>query len=185
VCERGCQIREEAEEGFCELIAYLLMVSQHEEKQKNVILENLYTHGQAALFIEAEKRYGLNDILDWIKYGETGYLEVGRLDKIRNVKIPAKKTVSAEYVAANKSADTNNTVSETNLPLSVLPAIKLQGIIWGTRPTAIINGRSFFANDQLAVKNGFSNVLIRCLEIKKSTVRIRHVDSNQEEELSL
>lgn len=168
----------DAEEGFCELVAYMLMDSKHEEAQKKIILENLYTHGQTASFIEAEKRYSFNDIMDWMQYGETAQLEVGHLDEIRNVEMPAKNPV-----ADSKPVAANFITADTKLPASAPATIKLQGIIWGNRPAATINGRSFFANDQFSVKIGATNAFIRCLEIQKNSVRIQHVDSGQEEVL--
>ena len=36
----------DAEEGFCEMVGYLLMDSQHEELEKGRILQNRYTRGQ-------------------------------------------------------------------------------------------------------------------------------------------
>lgn len=168
----------DAEEGFCELVAYMLMDSKHEEAQKKIILENLYTRGQTALFIEAEKRYGFNDIMDWMQYGETAQLEVGHLDDIRNVEMPAKNpVVDSRPVAANFIT------ADTKLPPTVPATIKLQGITCGKRPTAMINGHSFFTNDQFSVKIGATNASIRCLEIQTNSVRIQRVDSGQEEVL--
>ena len=168
----------DAEEGFCELIAYMLMDSKHEERQKEFILDNLYTRGQTALFIEAEKRYGFNDIMDWMQYGETAQLEVGHVDKIRNIVMPAKNPI-----ADSKPVAANFITADTKLPPTALATIKLQGITWGKRPTAMINGRSFFTNNQFSVKIGATNAFIRCLEIQTNSVRIQHVDSGREEVL--
>jgi hypothetical protein len=74
--------------------------------------------------------------------------------------------------------------SRTNQPAPV-PVIKLDGVMWGSRPVAIINGRSFLANDQNPVKVGGTNVIIRCLGIQKNSVRIRNIDSGREQELCL
>jgi hypothetical protein len=175
--ERRARLRRDAEEGFCELVAYLLMDSQREEGQKKFILKNHYTRGQIDLFIEAEKRYGFDQVLDWMKYGETAQLEEGRVDKLRDVRMP-----SAKSVASNSNPVVYHGTS-TNKP--VLAIIKLNGVLWGSRPVAIINGRSFLANDQNPVKVGGTNVTIRCLEVRKKSVRIQNVDSGKEQELSL
>jgi hypothetical protein len=174
--ERHARIARDAEEGFCELVAYLLMDSQGEEGQKKFILQNRYTRGQVELFIEAEKRYGFDQILDWMKYGETAQLEDGHLDEVRDVKMPSAKIVAVNPVIYNR-------LNVTNAPAPAI--IKLQGILWGSRPTAIINGRSFFANDLLKIKVGTTEVAIRCLAIQKNSVRIQNVDSGKEQELSL
>ena len=175
--ERRATLGRDAEEGFCELVAYLLMDSQGEEAQKKFILQNRYTRGQVDLFIEAEKRYGFDQILDWMKYGEAGQLVEGHVDQLRDVKMPLAKPVAdnpAIYHGTNKPAATP------------APAIlKLDGVLWGSHPVAIINGCSFLANDQNPVKIGGTNVTIRCLDIQKASVRIQDVHSGKEQELHL
>ena len=173
--ERRARLGRNAEEGFCELVAYLLMDSQQEEGQKKFILQNPYTRGQIDVFIAAEKRYGFDQVLDWMKYGEAAQLEAGHEDKLREVKMPpAKAAVGAPAI-----------YGRTNRPAPAPSVIKLDGVLWGSRPVAIINGRSFLANDQGRVKVGNTNVLIRCLSIRQTVVHIRNVDSGREQELSL
>jgi hypothetical protein len=173
--ERRARLGRDAEEGFCELVGYLLMDSQNEEVEKKRVLQNHYTRGQVDLFIEAEKRYGFDQVLDWMKYGETGQLEAGHVDQLRDVKMPLAKSV----------ASSPDIYGRTNPPAPARTIIKLDGIMWGSRPVAIINGRSFLANDRNPVKVGGTNVNIRCLGIQKTSVRIQNVDSGKEQELSL
>jgi hypothetical protein len=174
--ERRARLGRDAEEGFCELVAYLLMDSQREEGQKKFILKNHYTRGQIDLFIEAEKRYGFDQVLDWMKYGVAAKLEEGHVDALRDVKMPSAKSVASSSPAI---------YSRTNAPAPAPAIIKLDGVLWGSRPVAIINGRSFLAHDQNPVKVGGTNVNIRCLGIQKTSVRIQNVDSGKEQELSL
>jgi hypothetical protein len=173
--ERRAELGHDAEEGFCELVAYLLMDSQREEGQKKFILQNHYTRGQIDLFIEAEKRYGFDQVLDWMKYGVAGQLEAGHVDQLRDVKMPSAKSVASSPAI----------YSRTNKPAPAPAIIKLDGVLWGSRPMAIINGRSFLANDLNPVKVGGTNVLIRCLGIQKTSVRIQNVDSGKEQQLYL
>jgi len=79
----------DAEEGFCELVGYLLMDSQREESEKKRIFKNHYTRGQVDLFVEAEQHYGFDQVLDWMKYGTASQLEPGHLEALRDVKMPA------------------------------------------------------------------------------------------------
>jgi hypothetical protein len=176
--ERRAGLGHDAQEGFCELVAYLLMDSQREAGQKKFILQNRYTRGQIDLFIEAEKRYGFDQVLDWMKYGVTGQLVAGHVDQLRDVKMP-----SAKFVAGNPTIYKKD--NNTNPPAATPATIKLQGVLWGSRPVAIINGRSFLASDLNPVKVGGTNVIIRCLGIQKTSVRIQNVDSGKEQELSL
>jgi hypothetical protein len=178
--ERRARLGRNAEEGFCELVAYLLMDSQQEDGQKKFILQNHYTRGQIDLFIEAEKRYGFDQVLDWMKYGETAQLEAGHVDQLRDVKMPSSKPVASDSIPAIHINNKN-----TNPPATAPATIKLQGVLWGNQPVAIINGRSFFAKDQKQVKIGETNVTIRCLEIGEKSVRIQNIDSGTEQELSL
>ena len=100
------------------------------------------------------------------------------MDELRDVKMP-----SAKPVANNPAIYTNN--NNTNQPAPAPATIKLQGVLWGNQPVAIINGRSFFANELHQVKIGGTNVTLRCLEIQKKSVRIQNIDSGTEQELPL
>jgi hypothetical protein len=168
----------DAEEGFCEMVGYLLMDSQSEEVEKKRVLANHYTRGQVNLFIEAEQRYGFDQILDWMKYGVAEELESGHLEEIRDVKMPPTKSVAAGLVVQNN-------FRSTNAPVAVPAILKLQGILWGNPPVAIINGHSFSVNDVDKVKLGKAEVNIRCVQIQKDFVRIRNVDSGTELQLRL
>jgi len=176
--ERHARLGRDAEEGFCELVAYLLMDSQSEEGQKKFILQNRYTRGQVDLFIEAEKRYGFDQVMDWMKYGVNSQLEAGHIDQLRDVKMPAANAIAgnpAGYIRHNN----------TNLPAAMPAILKLQGIFWGSHPVAIINGHSLAANDQARLKLGETSVAVRCLEIREKSVRIQNLDSGKEQELKL
>jgi hypothetical protein len=177
---RRARLGRDAEEGFCELVGYLLMDSQNEAVEKRRVLQNHYTRGQIDLFIEAEKRYGFDQVLDWMKYGVDAQLEAGHVDELRDVKMPSAKPVANDSIPA---APINN--NNTNHLATAPATIKLQGVLWGNQPVAIINGLSFFAKDQKQVKIGGTNVTIRCLEIGKKTVRIQYLDSGTEQELPL
>jgi Protein DA1 len=168
----------DAEEGFCELVGYLLMDSQQEESEKKRVLQNRYTRGQIDLFIEAEQRYGFDQVLDWMKYGTTPQLEAGHLQDLRDLNVPAAELAASHPV--NHPAHLNSTPA-----IPVPAAITLQGILWGSAPTAIINGHSFEVNDVSKVKFGETNVTLRCVAIQPSSVFVQNVSSGQEQELHL
>jgi len=173
--ERRARLGRDAEEGFCEMVGYLLMDSQNEEVEKKRVLQNHYTRGQIDLFIEAEQRYGFDEVLDWMKYGVAPQLEAGHVDELRDVRMPPAKSVAVTPAVFN----------DINKPAPAPATIKLEGILWGNRPVAIINGRSFLANDLEKVQLGKTNVMIRCLEIREKSVRIQNLDSGKEQELLL
>jgi len=197
--ERHDRLARDAEEGFCEMVSYLLMDAQHEEAQKEFILQNHYTRGQVDLFIAAEQRYGFDQILDWMQHGESEKLRKGRLEEIRNVKMPVPPAAVAAPPALRR---TNITVHATAKTVYVVDApkatnvarvvaapkagsLKLQGILWGARPAAIINNQTVYANDRFTVKVGAINVNLLCLEVRRTSVRLENVDSGKEQVLIL
>jgi len=177
--ERHARLARDAEEGFCEMVGYLLMDSQNEEVEKKRVLQNHYTRGQVDLFIEAEQRFGFDEVLDWMKSGVAPRLEAGHVDEIRDVGMPPSKLV------AGSPAVFNGTNKSAPKPAPAPATLRLNGIMWGNRPVAIINGRSFSADDLEKVQLGTTNVMIRCLEIHEKSVRIQNVGSGKEQELSL
>lgn len=177
--ERHARIDRDAEEGFCEMMGYLIMDAMGEEGEKKRVLENAYTRGQVELFIAAEQQYGFDEILDWMQYGVTGRLEEGHLDEVRDIQKPVSQGVS-QAVANFESRG-----AVGSLPPPAPSSLQLQGILWGSMPSAIINGRSFFSGDELKVPLGQATVTIHCLNITKTSVRIRNLDSGKEEQLIL
>jgi hypothetical protein len=156
-------------------MGYLLMDAMGEEGEKKRVLENAYTRGQVELFIAAEQQYGFDEILDWMQYGVTGRLEDGHLDEVRDIKMPVSGAV-ASFVAQRAVG---------SLPPSAPSSLQLQGIMWGSMPSAIINGRSFFSGDESKVPVGSTTVTIQCLSITKTSVQIRNLDSGKAEQLNL
>jgi hypothetical protein len=176
--ERHARLARDAEEGFCELVGYLLMDSQNEAVEKKRVLLNRYTRGQIDLFIEAEQRYGFDQVLDWMKYGVAPQLEAGHVDELRDVRMPPSKSAAG-------SPAVFNSMKPAPKPAPAPATVKLEGILWGSRPVAIINGCSFLANDLEKVPLGNTNVMIRCLEIREKSVRIQNIGSGKEQDLSL
>jgi hypothetical protein len=173
--ERHARLARDSEEGFCEMMGYLLADSKGEAGEKKRVLANNYTRGQVQLFIAAEQEYGFDEILDWMRYGLASRLEEGHLEEIRDVKLPASNFATA-YAARPVLAPR---------PESAPATLRLQGIMWGSEPSAIINGRSFFAGDESKVPVGRAKVAIRCLNIEKTSVRIQNVDTGSQQELEL
>jgi hypothetical protein len=155
----------DAKEAFCELVSYLLMESQGEKAGLAMIRSNAYTRGQILLFIEAERRFGFNDMVDWIKFGVDANLKADALERLHEVEMP--KTMNAAAAVA--------TVLVT-APASIvpLPDVTLQGITWSaTQPTALINGRTFRASETGKLTVASSNVLVQCVAIRKDEVVVR------------
>jgi hypothetical protein len=173
--ERRDALGSDAEEGFCELISYLLMDSDNEESEKKAILANKYTRGQIDLFIAAERTYGINDVLDWMKWGRDAELDADTPERIRAVDIPRVKANPATNVF-------NYTMAAPAVPETLV----LKGISGGkNNALALINDQSLAAGESEKIRVGKTNVLVRCLEIRNDSVRIQIVASGEERVLSL
>jgi hypothetical protein len=176
--QRKKSLSRDANEGFCELVSYRLMEAQNEVAQKKLILSNAYTRGQIHLFLEAERLYGFNDVVDWMKYGVDDRLVGDDLRRVRNVELPR----TAARPATN-SPDYNPA------PSPVPDALVLQGVLWVSgakeQPAAIINNRTLGVNEEGKVRVGKTNLTIRCLAIRQDSVQIRIVGSGEERELRL
>jgi hypothetical protein len=165
----------DAHEAFCELVAYKLMASEEDEEQKAHIRKNHYTRGQIDLFIEADERYGFNDIVDWMKYGVDAALHVDDLNRVRNVEVPSTKP-------KKENAPPIYSTGSRMRPA----ALVLKGITWNqTRPLAVINDRTFAPKEMGGIPFGQTNAVIRCLFINKTSVRIQFVGTGEERELTL
>jgi hypothetical protein len=173
--QRRKTLSRDAHEGFCELVAFLLMDSLHEEEQKKIMLRNTYTRGQIDLFIEAEKRFGFNDVLDWMRWGVNPRLNAANLDDVRNVEMPRPRTDPATKITFY-----------VEQPTPVPDTLLLKGISSSkSQPLALINDHTFAAGESAKVRVGATNMLVRCLTVGGHSARIQVVDSGREMELQL
>jgi hypothetical protein len=172
---RRKKLGRDAHEGFCELISFLLMDAQREEAEKKAIRQNGYTRGQVDLFIEAEHRYGLDDILDWMKYGVDAKLDPAHLDRVRDVVVPKTTTSTSNPIR----------VYATERPAAP-DTLVLRGISTGQKGAlAFINDQTLAVGESARIRVGKTNVLVRCLSIGKESVRIRIESSGAEQDLRM
>jgi hypothetical protein len=180
VCENVDAKRKEtldrdAEEGFCELVAYLLAGAQGDQTEQKEILRNTYTRGQIDLFVAAETTYGFNDVLDWIRYGVDGRLSVSEPGRIRQVQLPQRQAAvmpSYSFVPRDPGPAPTNLV--------------LKAVFWDPkRPLALINEHTFAITEEAKVRLGASNVLVRCLGITPNSARVQVSGSTEEQQLVL
>jgi hypothetical protein len=112
--------------------------------------------------------------------GEARRLLEGHLDEVRNVKTASSNPAKPTSI----KIENNNSIPQTVIPTG--PAtITLQSVLWGPHPIAIINGHSFFANDQAKIKLGTNSVTILCQQIRTNSASIVNLSSGEKLELSL
>ncbi len=167
-------LSKDAEEGFCEFVAYVFMDSLDDAAAKARLLRNTYTHGQIDLFVAARNQFGFNDVLEWMKSGADDRLSAddpGRVEKLRAY-TPSPALTTPVFYGSTATAPPRT--------------LALKAIFWDqTRPTALINNRTFGVNEEGIVHLSATNVTVRCLAIGKNSVRVRIAGSGQDQDLSL
>jgi hypothetical protein len=178
---RAVPLARDAEEGFCELVSYLLARSENDEAGQAAILANGYTRGQINWFVAAESKFGFNDILDWVKHGTQAQL-TRDLHRVRDVNMPVAK----EQPKAPLTPTITIAALGENQPEPSAATLALKGIGWRqSRPWALINNQTFFDGESAKVRLGGTNLVVRCLAIGTNSVRIQIPDSGEELELAL
>ncbi len=176
--ERKLLLDHDTVEGFCELISYKYMESHQETFEMQNITKNNYTKGQIDVLIEADRRYGFDTVMEWIKSGEDNKLDMANLDRIRAVREdkPASKTATASALMIVPPA----------APTPVPDALTLKGISGsGQHRFALINDATLEVLERSKVRVGRTNVTVQCLEIRNDSVVIQIAGSNKKEELFL
>jgi hypothetical protein len=162
-------IGKDAVEGFCELLSYRYAEANGLASGLTNILANHYTRGQIHLFIKADKQFGFDQVVDWMKWGEDPVLSSNDLGRLRRLDMstPVKRGVSKTNAAVVSSY--------TNAPPPTTPTrLKLQGIIWSeTRPMATINGKNLEPGEEATFELGNGTNLVRCLAIRRNSVVIQ------------
>jgi hypothetical protein len=149
------------------------MDSLRDEGAKTRILNNAYTRGQIDLFIAAERRFGFNDVVEWMKSGADDRLDPNEPNRIRNI-------------VNQRPAATPGAMAFYPMPVAAPDRLALKAVFWdSTRPTALINDRTFAVNEQGKVHLGLTNVLVRCVAIRKDGVVVRIGGSDVDQDLHL
>jgi hypothetical protein len=178
---RKRQMDQDAVEGFCELMAYLYAEAQSDAASMGNIQSNTYTRGQFPVFLAAERRYGFNDVMEWMKFGVDPRLTDEDLGRVRTVQMPAAaKGGSPSGVIATLTA------MRAAAPPPVPNKLTLKSISGPpNRRFALINDKTFAPLESGRVHVGESNVLVRCLEIRTNSVLIQIEGASEKQELSL
>ncbi len=158
-------------EGFCELVAYKLMVQRRDETEKKAILANAYTRGQVKAFVQSEQQHAFHRIVNWMKTGVDDMLAQTNSSQVLEVRDGASTPLWPPPAA-----------SRTSVP----DTLKLKGISGAaSRRFALINDTTLLKNEEGKVRVGSSNVLVRCLDIREKSVLIQVRGAAQTTELFL
>lgn len=171
----------DAEEGFCELVAYLVAENMNDHRSMQRIEDNGYTRGQFALFLKAKQLHEMQTLLDWVMYGEESSIDANDMNHVRRV---TKPTRPGPKLWVNY-APSSNPIKAGEKPIGP-PVLQLKGILGeGKRRLAMISGKSFMVGEQGNVKLGDEKVEIRCLEIGATFARVERIDTGEITELKL
>ncbi|MDB6123836.1 MAG: zinc-binding protein [Pedosphaera sp.] len=175
--QRRAVISQETVEGLCELMAYKFMENHRETYEMEVIKSSDYTKGQITALLEAENRYGLNMVLEWMKSGEDAKLDVNNLDRVRFVAGGQSRPVQAMAAIP---------VAQQVAVVAAPTALMLKGISGSSqRRFALINDSTFEAMEKGKVRLGQTNVSLRCLEIRPGSVVVQLDGASEKKELFL
>lgn len=172
-------LNRDAHEGFCELLSYICMRELGETEQMSNIQSNLYTRGQVHLFIEAEERFGLASVLDWMRQG-------------RNDRLVASEPWRIQELAKESGSSTNTNVATEPIlfipaapaPVSLPEKLQLKSVTLGVRsPMALINQCTLGIGEKGKVELAHTNLVIRCLAIRADSVTVELVGSGERQEL--
>jgi hypothetical protein len=169
------ELNRDAIEGFCELVAFVLMRDKNETAQMAVLRTNQYTRGQLDLFIDAEQRFGFSDVMDWMRSGETNRLSEDEIWRIRDMKV-VRLTGTPAPAASVAYAPPSTAPLPDRL---VLKSISLGG----KSPVALINQCTLGVGETGTIKLAGTNLLIRCQAIRADSVLVEVVGSGKTQEL--
>jgi hypothetical protein len=163
-------LEDDTKEGFCELLAYRLMVQRNEDMETNAILANTYTRGQIDALINAEQDYQLYQVVKWLKRGVDDRIALTNTARLLVLEDQPALTLSWA------------TAVSTRVPAQ----LTLKGISGsGQRRFALVNDRTLEKNEQARIRVGNSNLTVRCLEIRDASVILQLNGSAEKTELFL
>lgn len=174
----------DAEEGFCELIAYLVQREFRDEAGMRQIAANKYTRGQFEFFRRAEETYNLSTVIEWLKHGTEPVLNGDDIDAVRRAQKPGK---APPRLWAAKAAPAASGPSAAEVPASPgADGLRLKAVVGSEkRRTALINNRSFETGESGKLTIAGVQREVRCLEIGADFARIEFADGGEEKTLRL
>ncbi len=163
-------LKQDAVEGFCELVAYRLMGQRQEEIERQVILANTYTAGQFNLLAETVTEAQFLRVVDWMKSGTE----------------PLFDQANSERLLTRNPVRSFASLWRPTVKTPVPSTLKLKGISGTTRHRfALVNNRTLEKNETGTVRMGNTNVVVRCLDIRDHSVLLEVTGQSSPLELFL
>lgn len=156
-------LHKDTEEGFCELMAWKYLTAQNYRVEAERLLESTYTHGQVNTLVTAEQQFGFYRLVTWILHGVDSWLD---------------KETPARLLALNRDVAEPEPATSFVWSKPVLTAVPatllLKGISTGRAGRlALVNDQTLARNESGKVRIGTSNVVVKCLEIRDSSVLLQ------------
>jgi hypothetical protein len=165
----------DAIEGFCELLAWKITGDRGEQLERQFIRENDYTRGQIDAFIQADQDYTFYRVMKWVMAGADPKFT---------------HTNTARVLALTQDPVDNAAAFAWPPPSPVAPpapdTLVLKSISGSAkRRFALINGTTLGVNETAKVRLGTSNVVVKCLDIRDSSVVVQLASEAKPTELLL
>jgi hypothetical protein len=158
-------------EGFCELVAYKLMMDRKDAVEQKVILDNAYTSGQIHNLVKAEDRYRFYEIVKWIKNGVDDKLDPSNPGRV---------------LVRNEREGSLPVTWQPRKPTPVPDKLILRGISGSSqRRFALVNDTTLEKGEEAKVRVGNTNIVVRCVEINDASVVLNVSGSAERTELFL
>ncbi len=143
-------------EGFCELVAYNLMLELNDPHEPRIILTNDYSKGQILAMVQAQQQYRFYALLEWMKQGTASSID------------PANPACILEMNGkAGGKWDGWLPQSRTVAPQRLI----LKGISGQPdKRFALVNNQTLAKGDTAKVRIGAGNVTVQCIEVKEQSV---------------
>ncbi len=165
----------DAVEGFCELLAWKMTGERGESLDQQFIRENKYTQGQIDAFIQAEQDYNFYRVMKWVIAGRDAKFSVTNTAPLIALMEDPLDAASGFVWPPPQAA--RPPAPDTLILKAISGSAK--------RRFALVNGATLGVNETAKIRIGTSNILVRCIEIKDSSVLLQLPGATNRTELFL
>ncbi|HAV63004.1 MAG TPA: hypothetical protein DCY13_11640 [Verrucomicrobiales bacterium] len=169
----GRKLGRDAQEGFCELVAHLLLEHLNDQEGLRAIRKNAYTRGQFELFLQAQRTHHLSTVIEWLKFGTEPLLDESDPEQVRRTKVPTRPAKPLWVLPSGAADAAARPAGQERLQLKAVVGSE-------KRRTALINNRTLMAGEKSRIQIGDETVEIEVLEIGEDFVRVVRTGGGEE-----